>query len=98
QLPKYPYPTNQRAEITAIIIALEQALQKYDSLETSPYMDMTAMSDSKYAIQCMANWIYKWSQNGWVNAARYQVANQDLIKRASDLDNELKRRGTVTYE
>jgi ribonuclease HI len=36
-LPQYPAPTNQRAEITAIIIALQQALAKYHDLDTDPW-------------------------------------------------------------
>jgi ribonuclease HI len=31
-LPSYPPPTNQRAEITAIIVALEEALAKFRKL------------------------------------------------------------------
>ena len=35
-LPQYPPPTNQRAEITAIILALKQALEKLAELHTNP--------------------------------------------------------------
>lgn len=96
-LPNHPTPTNQRAEITAIIIALEQALEKSAELRTSPMLDVTIYSDSKYAIGCMTDWVNKWSRNGWINAAGYEVANRDLIKDASDLHNKLKEEGTVKY-
>jgi ribonuclease HI len=96
-LPRYPPPTNQRAEITAIIIALEQALEEYDNLNGTPYLDVKIYSDSKYAVGCMNEWVYKWVQNGWRNAAGYEVANRDLIEKASNLDDRLKEEGKVQY-
>lgn len=96
-LPSYPPPTNQRAEITAIILALEQALERLKELDTNPYLDVKIYSDSRYAIGCMTNWIYKWARNGWINAAGNEVANRDLIQEASDLDDRLKEEGDVEY-
>ena len=96
-LPPDPPPTNQRAEITAIILALEQALEKFEGLDTNPRIHVKIYSDSKYAIGCMTNWIYKWARNGWINAAGNEVANRDLIQEASDLDDRLKETGDVEY-
>jgi ribonuclease HI len=96
-LPYYPPPTNQRAELTAIIIALEQALEKYDELDSCPRLKVKIFSDSKYAIGCMNEWIYKWTQNGWRNASGNEVANRDLIEDASDLDDRVKELGSVEY-
>lgn len=58
---------------------------------------MTIYSDSRYAIGCMTEWIYKWTNNGWINAAGNEVANRDLIEEASDLDDRLKKEGDVRY-
>lgn len=96
-LPRYPPPTNQRAEVTAIILALEQALEKFEGLDTNPYLNVNIYSDSRYAINCMTTWIYKWANNGWYNAAGNEVANRDLIEEASDLDERLKELGHVDY-
>ncbi|KAH6680436.1 putative ribonuclease H1 [Halenospora varia] len=93
-----PFPTSQRAEITAVILALEWALEKYDELDGYPRLKVTVRTDSKYIIGCMTNWIYKWSQNGWMNAAGNPVANQDLIREASDLDDRVMELGNVEYE
>jgi ribonuclease HI len=98
ELPNYPRATNQRAEISAIILALELALEKYNSLSNNVYMDVTIMSDSRYAVECMNTWIYKWVRNGWINAKGNEVANQDLIKKASNMDDNLKEHGRVTYK
>lgn len=96
-LPSYPTPTNQRAELTAIILALEQALERYRELDGNPWLDVKIYSDSKYAVNCMTKWIYKWSNNGWINSAGRSVANQDLLEEASALDDSLKEEGEVKY-
>ena len=100
QLPSHynsPTPTSQRAEITAIILALETALEDYEQLDSNPRLRLTIHTDSKYAHGCMTDWIYKWTRNGWVNAAGKEVANRDLIEKASDLDDRVKELGTVDY-
>jgi ribonuclease HI len=96
-LPRYPTPTNQRAEITAIILALKVALNKYDELDTNPRLYIKIYSDSKYAIGCMTEWIHKWCRNGWINSAGNEVANKELIQEASGLDDKVKELGDVKY-
>ena len=90
-------PTSQRAEITAIILALEVALQEYEKLDGNPILRLTIHTDSKYAHGCIADWIHRWISNGWINAAGNPVANTDPIERASELDNTVKELGTVDY-
>ncbi|KAI0906556.1 ribonuclease H-like domain-containing protein [Ustulina deusta] len=97
ELPRDPEPTNQRAEMTAIIMALEWALKRYHELDSNPRLAVRIHSDSRYAINCMDNWIYKWTRNGWVNSSGYEVANRDLIEEASDLDDRLQELGSVDY-
>ncbi|KAI0517763.1 ribonuclease H-like domain-containing protein [Xylaria bambusicola] len=98
ELSQYPnLPTNQRAEIAAIIVALKWALEKYQELDSSPRLDIRIHSDSRYAIGCMNEWIFKWVRNGWMNAAGNEVANRDLIEKASDLDDDVKELGSVEY-
>lgn len=62
-LPDHPTVTNQRGEITAIIVALEIALEKYRELESHPWLDVKLFSDSRYAVNCINDWIYKWSNS-----------------------------------
>ncbi len=100
QLPRQywdPTPTSQRAEIAAIILALEVALHEYEELDSNPSLRLTIHTDSKYAHGCITAWIYKWTSNGWINAAGNQVANRDLIERASELDSTVKELGAVDY-
>jgi len=64
-----PETTNQRMELQAAIEALK-ALRKE--------CHITIHSDSKYVVQGMAEWIHGWKKNGWKNAGKKPVANQDL--------------------
>ncbi|KAK2730730.1 hypothetical protein FQN55_005512 [Onygenales sp. PD_40] len=90
-------PTNQRAEITAIILGIQMALDAYDDLDSYPRLDVTIYSDSRYAVGCMTDWVYKWANNGWVNSRGVKVSNKNLIKKASALDDKLSELGNVTY-
>ncbi|MDX8392149.1 MAG: ribonuclease HI [Mariprofundaceae bacterium] len=61
--------TNQRMEMQAAIEALK-ALNKPCTV--------TICSDSKYVIKGISEWIHGWKKNGWKNAAKKPVSNQDL--------------------
>ncbi|CAG8959572.1 hypothetical protein HYFRA_00001474 [Hymenoscyphus fraxineus] len=89
--------TNQRAELLAVILALEQAWKKYESLDNDPWLDVEIHTDSKYVIGCMTKWIEKWSRNGWTNSMGCPVANQDLVEKAYALQVRLKEEGNVDY-
>lgn len=97
-LPSRPRPTNQRAELLAITIALEKALQKYNSLKRSPLLELTIRTDSDYSVRCMNEWIPKWRANGWKNSRGREVANRDLIEKADAYHDRLSVEGDVTFE
>ena len=96
-LPKYPLATSQRAELEAIILALELAQEWAEEMDNTPFMKVTIYTDSKYAHGCMTDWSFKWRSNGWINSAGYEVANRDLIEKAVDLENEIDENGHVSY-
>ncbi|KAK5126159.1 hypothetical protein LTR08_005022 [Meristemomyces frigidus] len=62
--------TNQRAELTAILRALEVAPRD---------RKIILASDSNYAINCAMVWCFNWRNNGWLNSARKPVENKDLV-------------------
>lgn len=78
--------TNQRAELTAILRALEV---------TPPKQAVQIFTDSKYAIQCITEWYRNWEKNGW-KTAQGPVKNRDLVEaiRARINDREAKRAQT----
>lgn len=66
--------TNQRMELDAIRRALE-----YASQNRCPNEKVIIYSDSAYAINCyLQEWYVNWQANGWRNANKKEVANQDL--------------------
>ena len=93
-----PVPTNQRAELYAIILALEQASNKQNELDNYPYMHVTIYTDSKYAHGCMTEWYRKWQNNGFINSLGNEVANRDLIERALALESDILDHGNVIWE
>jgi ribonuclease HI len=62
--------TNQRAELTAILRALDIAPR---------HRDVTIYTDSKYAISCVTEWYKNWVKNKWTNSKGKPVENKDLI-------------------
>lgn len=65
-----PYTTNQRMELTAALEGL-RTLKEPCQVELS--------SDSAYLINAFRQgWLQKWQRNGWINASKNPVENQDL--------------------
>ena len=65
--------TNNRMELTAVIVALE-ALKEPCSVEL--------YSDSKYVIDALTKgWLDSWRRNGWRKADKKPVLNIDLWER-----------------
>lgn len=62
--------TNQRMELTA-------ALRGLEAMKKPCVIDL--YSDSAYLINAFQkNWLAGWQRNGWLNAKKQPVANQDL--------------------
>lgn len=78
--------TNQRAELMAIIKALEQSQNMKESLEIR--------TDSQYSIKAVTIWYHSWVKNGWRTGNGQSVQNEDLIKRVLQLK---KSRAGETY-
>ncbi len=73
--------TNNQMELTAVIKGLE-ALKQPVSLEI--------ITDSKYVMNGVTDWMARWKQNGWKTAARKPVANQGLWQRLDQLCGQHK--------
>lgn len=76
------YPaTNQQAELLAIRTAIETVSAQPRDIQ-GPLLIRT---DSQYAIGCLTLWYPNWERNGWKNAKRQPVENQDIIKSTLDI-------------
>ena len=66
------HQTNQRAELYAILKALQLTdINEYDSIHL--------YTDSMYSINCLTKWIYKWINNSWLDFKKKPVKNKDII-------------------
>ncbi|CAF0709871.1 unnamed protein product [Brachionus calyciflorus] len=75
--------TNNRAEITAAVVAISQALT-YNASE------LTIYTDSKFMMNAITDWIRKWKVNGWKSSTGEPVKNIDDFKRLDDLCSKIK--------
>ena len=67
--------TNQRMELQAAI----EALIKVCSIADFPHDSVVVYTDSAYLHNCyQQKWYINWQKNGWRNAKKQPVANQDL--------------------
>lgn len=65
-------PTNQRAELYAILKALQV-------INISDYSKINIYTDSMYSINCITKWVKSWKKNGWKDSKKKDVKNKDLI-------------------
>ena len=72
-----PQTTNNRMELTAVIEGM-RALKRPCEVEV--------VTDSKYVMQGINEWLHNWKRNGWKTAAKKPVKNRDLWE---SLDAEL---------
>ncbi len=66
-------PTNQRAELTALLEALRW-------VSDHPGIQPTIYTDSMYAINCTKTWGPAWKRKGWKRDSGEPLQNLDLIK------------------
>lgn len=78
--------TNQRAELTAAIRALEYG---YTSCRSGMPYYMRINTDSEYTIKCLTEWGDKWVKNGWKTSSGQPVSNVDLIRLGRQLISDL---------
>ena len=76
--------TNQVAELSAGIRALEQALV-YMTYEQGSYDEVVVVSDSSYFVKGCNEWIPTWRNNGYLNYKGEPVINRELFRRLEEL-------------
>jgi ribonuclease HI len=71
--------TNQRMELIAAAEALEYLFHNHLAI---PFDRIVVYTDSAYLHNCYTQkWYRNWQMNGWRNAKKEKVANQDLWER-----------------
>lgn len=84
------HATNNQMELTAPIEAFKYILAR-SCLAKS---DIEIVSDSKYVILGITEWIHNWQKNNWRNAAKKPVVNRELWEELYFLVQELKPKWT----
>lgn len=89
-LPVPPH-TNQRAELFAVLLAVQTALA-----EELPPAKLAIVSDSKYCVNGVNKWMDDWVAKDWTKKGDGKaVANRDVWERVWTCVQALKARGTV---
>lgn len=73
--------TNNRAEYSALIKAVEQA----DVLDPPRKKTLALYTDSMLLINSINKWMGGWKRNDWKKSDGYTVSNLDLVKRIDEL-------------
>ena len=77
------HATNNQMELTGAIEALKYAKENF------PDKQVEVVSDSKYVILGITEWIAGWMRNGWRNAAKKPVVNRELWEELYDLNEAI---------
>ena len=86
----HEHATNNQMELIEPTEALKY-LKKHKITQGNP---VEIVSDSKYVIQGITDWIHNWMKNGWRNAAKKPVMNRALWEALHELNQELKPKWT----
>lgn len=87
------HATNNQMELTAPIEALKYLKLNISNLDLD-IDKLEIVSDSKYVILGITEWIFNWQKNNWRNAAKKPVLNQKLWEELYDLNKEFNPRWT----
>ena len=82
------HATNNQMELTAPIEALKY-IKKH---KINAHIEI--VSDSKYVILGITEWIFNWQKNNWRNAAKKPVLNRELWEELYKLVKDLKPKWT----
>jgi len=83
------HATNNQMELTAPIEALKHIKNKFSNIE-----NIEIVSDSKYVILGITEWIFNWQKNNWRNANKKPVLNRELWEELYFLTQELRPKWT----
>ncbi|RKF65763.1 Ribonuclease H [Golovinomyces cichoracearum] len=79
--------TNQRAELTAVLRALQICPME---------KDVQIVTDSTYTINCVTKWYQTWLKNEWKTSNGSRVLNKDLVQSIRVLMDRRKHLGAKT--
>ncbi len=84
------HATNNIMELTAPI----EALRYLKTMKNTQGFPVEIVSDSKYVILGITEWIHNWMKNNWRNANKKPVLNRELWEELYKLNEEVKPKWT----
>jgi ribonuclease HI len=84
------HATNNQMELTGPI----EALKYLKNSARKDLAEVEVVSDSKYVILGITEWIFNWQKNNWRNAAKKPVMNRTLWEELYSFTKELKMKWT----
>jgi ribonuclease HI len=83
-----PQQTNQRAELFAVLKALETL---HTTRSRTGTRSVVIFTDNMYVVNGLTNWAANWERRGWKTASGGEVVSRDLFQRAVDMLHVLLR-------
>lgn len=80
-LPANPVPTNNRAELSGII----RAIQQCDVIDPSKTTPLAIKSDSQLCVSTCNTWLGGWKRKGWRKSDKSALKNLDLLQQLDTL-------------
>jgi ribonuclease HI len=97
-IPTNPYPTEDKAKLVGILLALQDAQSEYYRLPRGPnQVKVIIYTESQYAKGCMEGPLGKWRRNCWKDDNGKPIVNAEVLRRADRAQRELCRSGSVEY-
>ena len=84
-----PNTTNNKMELTAVIMALRYITDRSAS-GNSPKTPVAIHTDSQYVKKGISEWIHTWMRNGWKTAGKDPVKNKELWQQLWELNSKIK--------
>lgn len=82
--------TNNKCELLAILVCFHIIQHYKDVIGSVP---IKIISDSKYSIQAITQWIPNWKSNGWKTSSGSQVKNLELMNELDTIYHQLLEYG-----
>lgn len=94
-LPEDLPATNQVAELYAAISALQDTLDHRGP--DREFCKVLILTDSKYLVDGISEWIWKWKRNGYLNVKGLAVTNKELFQTLDCLISRLEQNGSDVW-
>jgi len=84
--------TNNSAELNALYQALHFA-----KMDIQKGKQVQILCDSKYSIECVTNWAFKWKKKGWKRTKNGDIKNLSVIQQSHELFLDIMSKVIISH-